>query len=92
MFSTPHPNVIQADAFSVEVLGRTGLRYTDRHTGQTVRIDSELLAGPAGIAVYLQSTPTWDSPPEQITEDERATIAERIRDAFKYLGYDIDLT
>ena len=91
MFSTPHPNVIKSDAFSVEVLGRTGLRYTDHHTSRTVRIDSELLAGPAGIVVYADSIMNWEAPPERITDTERITIVERINEAFKFRGYEIEV-
>ncbi|HEX8151857.1 MAG TPA: Imm74 family immunity protein [Thermoanaerobaculia bacterium] len=91
MFAKPSPNVIESDAFSVEVLGRTGLRYTDHQTSRTARIDSELLAGPAAIVVYTDSIRQWEALPDRITDTERITIVERIKDAFKFSGYEIEL-
>lgn len=90
MFSTPHPNLIQADTFSVEVLGRTGLRYSDS-SGRTVRVDSELLTGSAGLVVYSGSITEWQNPPGSITSEDRAMILEQIRQAFRFKGYEIEI-
>ena len=49
-FSEPEPNVIKSSAgYSVRVLGRTGLEYTER--GRTVWRHSEVLAKPRAIAI-----------------------------------------
>lgn len=47
-FSEPRANLIESDAgFSVEVLGQTGIRYSEG--GRTAFVDSEVLAEPATI-------------------------------------------
>ena len=81
MFSIPRPNVIESEkGYSVEVLGRTGLRYTDG--GRVLHIDSEVLAGPSGIIIYSQSINT---------EKDKAKIIENIQAAFKFRGFDIQV-
>jgi hypothetical protein len=58
-YTEPRPNLIQSDAgFSVEVLGRTGLRYVEH--GKTAIVDSEVLAKPGAIAVYRDSLKRWE--------------------------------
>jgi len=92
MFSIPRPNVIQStDGFSVEVLGRTGLRYAEN--GKTLKIDSEVLAGPSGIVVYTDSINHWEEPnhTEPFTGADRQRIIENVRAAFKFRGYDIEI-
>lgn len=60
------------DGFSVEVLGRTGLRY--RESGRSYFVDAEVLAPPGGIVVYRRSVvqeETLDAPvpaPKQVQE------------------------
>jgi hypothetical protein len=54
MFEIPRVNVIQSDeGFSVEVLGRTGLLYTEG--SKSLHIDSEVLVGPTDLLVYTNS-------------------------------------
>jgi hypothetical protein len=89
-FSEPEPNVIESSSgFSVRVLGRTGLRYTER--GRSVWIDSEVLATPEPptIAMYKPSMKVWEDPanPEPVTDDERDRIASNIKRAFESCGY-----
>ena len=86
-FSSPRPNLITSDSgFSVEVLGRTGLRYTE--DDRTMLIDSEVLARPHGIALYSSSLRRWEPPNDSlpIDEDERNRIVENIRQAFMFNG------
>jgi hypothetical protein len=90
MFSIPRVNVIQSDqGFSVEVLGRTGLRYLEGDRAATV--DSEVMAGPHGLAVYGNSIKRWDSG-ELITDEVRAGILQNIVAAFKYRGLEIEIS
>jgi hypothetical protein len=56
--------------FSVEVLGRTGLRYTEGD--RVMLIDSEVLAGPHGLALYLSSLRRRDPPNDSLPIDEEA--------------------
>ncbi len=92
MFTTPRPNVIDSDeGFSVEVLGPTGLLY--REHGKSIRIDSELLAGPAGIVVYRGSIDGWadDASGQALDPAERERILDNIRRAFRHRGFEIEV-
>jgi hypothetical protein len=88
-FTEPRPNLIESDTgFSVEVLGRTGLRYVEY--GRTAIIDSEVLAKPGAIAVYRDSLKQWESPDDQLVllESDRDRIMANIKQAFTSLGYE----
>ena len=90
MFTSPRPNLYESsDGFSVEVLGRTGLRYRER--GRQMFVDSEVLTGPSGMALYKDTIEKWDSPHEDVamTDSDRARILNNIRDAFRFQGFDI---
>lgn len=92
MFTVPKPNLIESDkGFSVEVLGRTGLLY--REANGTYFIDSEVVLGPSGLAIYSSSIRYWESLPgdEPISVGKRAAIVANIRDAFRFQGYEIDV-
>ena len=92
MFSIPRPNVIEStDGFSVEVLGRTGLLYIE--AGKSMRIDSEVLAGPSGIVIYTDSIKHWAEPNhiEPFSDQDRQRIVQNVKDAFKFRGYDIEV-
>ena len=92
MFSIPRPNVIESsDGFSVEALGRTGLRYSEAH--KTLIIDSEVLAGPSGMVVYTDSIKHWEEPHqiEPFSEIDRQRVIENVKAAFKFRGYDIEI-
>ena len=91
-FFIPRPNVIQSDqGYSVEVLGRTGLRYTE--DSQTFLIDSEVLAGPAGLVVYSESIKVEGVPYNQMpfTPEDRTRIIENIRVAFRFRELEIEI-
>lgn len=92
MFSAPRLNVIASDeGFEVEVLGRAGLMY--RREGRALRVDSEILAPPASLAVYSGSIQRWEPPheAETIDEAERARIVDDIRRSFAWSGHEIDV-
>jgi hypothetical protein len=90
-FRLPRPNVIESDrGFSVEVLGRTGLRYSVG--SKVIDVGAEVLAGPAGIAVFADTVRYWSEPPEQpVTAQERSAILDDIRRAFRFRGFDIQI-
>ena len=90
-FWEQRPNRIESDSgFFVEVLGRTGLRYGEG--GQTAFVDSELLAGSAGIYALADSLKQWDSPDgSSIDEPERARILGNIKRAFEFCGHKIQI-
>lgn len=92
MFVIPRPNVIQSDeGFSVEVLGRTGLLYTE--SSRQLHIDSEVLAGPSGLLIYEASIKSWNPPHEREIIDgaKRESIVENIRRAFRFRGFEIEV-
>ncbi|MES2997498.1 MAG: Imm74 family immunity protein [Verrucomicrobiota bacterium] len=92
MFTTPRPNIYEStDGFSVEVLGRTGLTY--REGNHEMFIDSEVLAGPAGIVVYRDTISRWQPPHdgELINDEICMRILENIKDAFRFQGFEIEV-
>ncbi len=92
MFHIPRTNVIQSDSgFSVEVLGRTGIMYSEN--SRTIKIDSEVLQGPSGLIIYTDSIIRWQTPheSEKIDETCRAVIVENIKEAFKFRGIEIQV-
>ena len=80
-----------SDGFSVEVLGRTGLRY--REEGRQMFVDSEVLIGPSGMALYKDTIQKWDPPDDNVpvTDSDRDRIVNNIRDAFRSQGFEIDV-
>ena len=81
-FSSPRANVVEGDnGVSVEVLGRTGIRYSEGE--RSCFVDSEVLATPA-IAVWPSGIRRWDPPhaDDPLTDDDRRRILQNIADAF----------
>jgi hypothetical protein len=92
MFKIPRVNVIESDlGFSIEVLGRTGLRYTEQN--KSMKVDSEMLAGPSGLILYTDSIIRWDPPDEKEKVDEKAKqrIIANICEAFRFRGLEIQV-
>jgi hypothetical protein len=92
MFTIPRVNVVESDAgFSVEVLGRTGLRYVEG--SKTMFINSEVLMGPVAMMVDATSIKSWDSPNERVAIDDvaRKHIIENVRAAFRFRGVEIQV-
>jgi len=90
MFKIPRVNVIESDeGFSVEIVGRAGLLYTEGD--KSLRVDSEVLTGSSGLVVYKKSIRAWAPPRdnEAIGDDKRDTIIENIRRAFCFRGFKI---
>jgi hypothetical protein len=91
MFRIPRVNVIASDeGFSVEVLGRAGLRYEEGD--KTVVVDSEVLAvGPYTMVIYPARLTHWGPPhaDDEIDAHARQKILDRIRDAFRFRGFEI---
>lgn len=72
MFTIPRVNVVESDAgFSVEVLGRTGMKY--REGEKALSVDSEVLAPGKGLAIFSDSIKEWDAPhtTEPITPEKK---------------------
>jgi immunity protein 74 of polymorphic toxin system len=87
-FSNPRPNLYVSDeGFSVEVLGRTGMRY--REAGREAFIDSEAMSTPDTMLAYSGSIKKWDPPHESETLDDndRERIIENAKKAFEFYGF-----
>jgi hypothetical protein len=85
MFSVPRVNVIESDSgFSIEVLGRTGMKYRERD--RTLFVDSEVLAPGKGIAIFTNSIKNWDPPysEESISSEKKLEIISNIRSAIDF--------
>lgn len=92
MFTTPRPNFYESsNGYSVEVLGRAGLTY--REAGREMFVDSEVLAGPAGLVVYRDTISQWKPPhtSERISEEDRDKILRNIREVFRFQGFEIEV-
>lgn len=84
MFFEPRVNVIESDSgFSVEVLGQTGIRYSEGDKSMVV--DSEVLAY-RGMQIFSKSIRMWDPPycKEPITPEKKAAIIGNIRAALEF--------
>jgi Immunity protein 74 len=87
MAFTRKTNLIEStEGFSIEVLGRTGMRYCEE--GRSVFVDSEILTT-TGIAVWPTRMKSWDAPNENspITPEDRRRIIENVERAFEFAGW-----
>lgn len=92
-FTSPRPNLyVSSTGYSVEVLGRTGLRYTERNRSLT--IDSETLDGPSGMGIYRRSIAHWDAPHanDPLSQAEIERVVDNVRTAFRSQGFEIVVT
>jgi hypothetical protein len=90
-FSSPRANVVQGDnGVSVEVLGRTEIRYSE--PGRSCLVDSEVLATPA-IAVWAGGIRSWDPPHanDPLSDDDRRRILQNIAEAFASQGWGLEV-
>ncbi|MBC7877283.1 MAG: hypothetical protein H7Y59_08950 [Anaerolineales bacterium] len=84
MFTKSRVNVIESDeGFSVEVLGRVGLLYTEGI--KTLHIDSEAMAGNS-IVINKRSIHKWNPPfdEEEIDDNKINSIIDNITKAFDF--------
>lgn len=87
-----NPNLYEGpDGHSVEILGRTGLRY--REGDRTMFVDSEVLAPPAGIVIYTSTVVRWESPHDamELPADARRRILDNIVATLRAQGVGVDL-
>ncbi len=91
MFTIPRPNVVMSDeGFSVEILGRTGVRYEDNIGSVTV--DGEMLVGPSGFMIYRDSIKsTLPIPAAPLNNARQDEIIKNIQRAFAFRGFDIEI-
>ena len=91
MFSYDNPNLIVSDeGFSVQVLGRTGLRYQQGE--RWLCVDSEVLAGPHGLVIYPSSVKSWEPVHQPVSDGDKNTIVANIQRAFAFRGFEIEVS
>ncbi len=91
MFTNPRPNLYESsEGFSVEVLGRTGMRY--REGTRQLFVDSEVLQIP-GIVIYTGRMRHWDAPhqEETVSDAERDRIVGNIRKAAHFYDFELQV-
>jgi hypothetical protein len=89
-FTRPTPSIIASDeGWQVKLLGVSSVLYSE--SGRSMKIESELLGMPAGLALYTHSIQHWLPPHEgePVDEKEKARIVENIRQAYRFDGCDI---
>jgi hypothetical protein len=85
MFFVPRVNVVESDSgYSVEVLGRTGIKY--REGEKSMFVDSEVLSPGKGIQIFTRSIKAWDAPNqnEPVGPEKRLAIVKNIKDAIQF--------
>jgi hypothetical protein len=83
-FWKPRTNVVESSlGFSTEVLGRTGMLYTEG--ARSLHLYSEVLAKPNAVSIWRDSIKRWDPPndAEPISDQEREQIIQNIQRAFE---------
>lgn len=92
-FSNPRPNLYQSDeGYSVELLGRTGMRYIEGD--RSMFVDSEVLATPGfKIATRLSVIKHWERPHENdaVSVEDRSRIVRNIRLALEWQGFQLQV-
>ncbi len=105
MFKKIRGNRVESDeGFSVETLGRGGIKYkegskafyvdSEMTVDRAIVIGTEFLGGSYGWLVYKNRIKNWESPIgsfEPIDADKRDKIVENIRKALLFLGYRIEI-
>ncbi len=56
-------------------------------------VDSEVLAGPSGMAVYKDTIEKWDAPHEnmKVMAPDRDRSLKNIQDAFRFQGFEVTM-
>lgn len=92
-FTKPALNTYASSSgFTVKVLGRTGLLYSEGE--RSIHIDSEVLAGePPGIWVTQNTGFEWQpSDGRPVSDAERDRILGNIKRAFGFFGHRLEVT
>jgi len=95
MFSTPAINVISSDeGFWVEVLGHTKVRYVEDDV--EIHFFMEFTTGNSGLVIFSRQNKIVGPPNsprigQALDDVERERVIERIRSAFRFTGWEIDV-
>ncbi|HEV2134859.1 MAG TPA: Imm74 family immunity protein [Terracidiphilus sp.] len=84
-FSRSGNRITSSEGYSIEFLGREGVRYLE--AGKSVYIFTEYLI-PSGIGVWVDSIEHWDPPndKEKISSEERQRILANVEAALLFVG------
>ncbi len=95
MFKEIRKNLVESsDGFSVEILGRAGIKY--KESSEVLFVDSEMLCFPHGygMVIYKNRMRDMEAPVgeyKSIDDKKRSEIAENIRKAFLFWGLEIEI-
>lgn len=84
----PFGNKVRSShGFSVELLGRTGIRYAEE--GRSLIADSEKLAEHPMIALFADSIGRWEAPDGDVplSDVDRVRVYANIRRALEWWGF-----
>lgn len=89
MFKKSKDGRIESDeGFSVKVIGRAGLEYKEGI--KLIYVDSEMLGNSKiGFAIASSSIDRWQGSKQKIGAKEKLKILNNIKEAFRFLGYEI---
>ena len=76
------------DSFSIKLLGRAGLEYSEN--GFVILVDGEMLMGPSGYVVYKNYMKVLEGNVE-LDEILKNKIIENIRMVFAEQGFNIEI-
>lgn len=86
-------NLVESDeGFSVEILGRAGIKYKDQ--SDAFYVDSEIECGHYDMVIYKKRIREFEAPMrnyEQIDDNKKGEIVENTRRALLYLGYKVEI-
>jgi hypothetical protein len=92
-FWSPRTNVVESDDdITVEILGRTGIRYSEND--RSCFVDSEVLAtSTPTIAVWPSGIRNWDEPHEHepLTDGDRERVLANISAAFASQDWGLEI-
>jgi len=89
MFKFKNDGSIFSDkGFMIKILGRAGLEYSEGD--KTMFIDSEIVNNRnVGYVIASSSISRWNGSTKKINHAEHQRILLNLKDAFKFIGYDI---
>lgn len=91
MFRRRKDGRISSDmGFSIKLNGRAGLDYFEDN--KVLHVNSEMLNNnKVGYVVEKNSIVKWNDSDLNLNEHEKARILSNIKEAFRYLGYEIEV-
>lgn len=84
-FSIDGKRIVSSEGFSVESLGREGMRYSEGD--RNLYVFTEYLV-PTGIGIWIKSIERWDHPfsDDEISAEKKEQILTRIQAALAFVG------